>query len=73
MPVIRPCLGGHENIEWPCNEACITSCGRQCGRLLKCTNHKCSLDCHAIETSTDEVIFLTIDNCFSLNFDNFFP
>lgn len=32
----------------PCYRAGPFSCGRKCGRELKCTHHTCQLDCHYI-------------------------
>lgn len=51
MPVV--CLGGHEKTNWPCFKATPTSCGRQCGRSLKCGNHKCPILCHTVKNSLD--------------------
>lgn len=42
------CLGGHETRPWPCHAARPTSCGRLCGKILPCTNHRCELVCHRI-------------------------
>ncbi|XP_077301482.1 NF-X1-type zinc finger protein NFXL1 [Arctopsyche grandis] len=63
VPVTRPCLGGHENGEFPCSEARVTSCGRQCGRPLKCTNHTCSRDCHSVQPSANDEVFTDCENC----------
>ncbi|XP_055702161.1 NF-X1-type zinc finger protein NFXL1 [Phlebotomus papatasi] len=43
------CLGGHETIPWPCHDAIPRSCGRSCGRELKCGNHKCEKECHPVK------------------------
>lgn len=43
-----PCLGNHEVTSVPCTTAKIQSCGRQCGRKLKCGNHVCKLECHSL-------------------------
>lgn len=40
------CIGGHEVSLWPCWNSKPASCGRICGRSLKCTNHLCHLMCH---------------------------
>ncbi|KAK9499783.1 hypothetical protein O3M35_002755 [Rhynocoris fuscipes] len=42
------CPGEHELLQLPCHRAFEQSCGRMCGRLLACTNHLCSLQCHTI-------------------------
>ncbi|KAH1004003.1 hypothetical protein HUJ04_003825 [Dendroctonus ponderosae] len=55
VPVKTTCLGKHETVDWPCHLAKPASCGRPCGRLLKCTNHSCSLQCHLVENSNTEV------------------
>lgn len=43
----------------PCHRAAVPfSCGRKCGRDLKCTRHTCQLDCHYIpenERGTNQV------------------
>uniref|UniRef100_A0A1S4GP15 Uncharacterized protein n=2 Tax=Anopheles gambiae TaxID=7165 RepID=A0A1S4GP15_ANOGA len=46
VPVM--CLGGHETADWPCSSSKPSSCGRQCGRLLKCGVHRCPLACHKV-------------------------
>ncbi|XP_049546013.1 NF-X1-type zinc finger protein NFXL1 [Anopheles darlingi] len=46
VPVM--CLGGHETSEWPCYNSKPASCGRPCGRLLKCGLHRCPLQCHKV-------------------------
>lgn len=48
------CLGGHETSNWPCHLAKPASCGRPCGRLLKCENHTCTLQCHVVESPVDD-------------------
>lgn len=45
-PVPIVCFGEHETDEQPCHSASRRPCGRECGRLLACSNHKCSLLCH---------------------------
>ncbi|OQR76638.1 NF-X1-type zinc finger protein-like [Tropilaelaps mercedesae] len=42
------CSGGHGITEWRCHAAKVQSCGRQCGRLLPCKNHQCTLQCHEV-------------------------
>lgn len=49
-----PCLGGHEIASYPCHTAKISSCGRQCGRKLKCGNHFCKMECHSFLNSEDK-------------------
>nr|CAB3264314.1 ZF(NFX1) NF-X1-type zinc finger protein [Phallusia mammillata] len=49
IPVGVVCRGGHETGTFPCSESRDYSCGRQCGRLLKCKNHKCQLICHVVD------------------------
>ncbi|KAF5301721.1 hypothetical protein FQA39_LY10652 [Lamprigera yunnana] len=49
------CLGKHETAQWPCFAAKVNSCGRECGRLLECGNHKCFLPCHLVEDAKDEL------------------
>uniref|UniRef100_A0A182N7V1 NF-X1-type domain-containing protein n=1 Tax=Anopheles dirus TaxID=7168 RepID=A0A182N7V1_9DIPT len=46
VPVM--CLGGHETSDWPCANSKPSSCGRPCGRLLKCGMHRCALACHKV-------------------------
>lgn len=43
------CIGGHETSLWPCYNSQPTSCGRPCNRKLRCTNHTCDLQCHAVK------------------------
>ncbi|KAG1690698.1 NF-X1-type zinc finger protein NFXL1 [Nymphon striatum] len=50
-PVPVTCIGKHETHKFPCSEARLYSCGRACGRLLKCGNHYCSFECHEVENS----------------------
>lgn len=58
VPVI--CPGGHEKLMMDCSRAVSLSCGRKCGRILSCGNHKCSLECHSVSNleSTEQD-----DNC----------
>lgn len=42
------CIGGHENAMWPCWNSKPGSCGRPCGRALKCGHHVCEQQCHAV-------------------------
>ena len=46
--VSRYCHGGHEYQMFPCSEATEYSCGRLCGRMLKCGNHSCRRACHVV-------------------------
>ncbi|KAL1517103.1 hypothetical protein ABEB36_000911 [Hypothenemus hampei] len=55
IPVTVTCFGGHETAAWPCYMAKPSSCGRSCGRLLPCTNHKCSLACHVVDGAINEL------------------
>ncbi|CAD6208541.1 GSCOCG00010535001-RA-CDS [Cotesia congregata] len=48
VSVMVTCLGGHETKPWPCYKAVPTSCLRECGQLLKCSNHACELLCHKL-------------------------
>lgn len=44
------CAGGHEIALWACWDAKPNiSCGRVCGRPLKCGNHVCEKTCHSVE------------------------
>lgn len=43
------CIGGHETELFPCWNSKPSSCGRICGRALKCGNHVCERICHAVE------------------------
>lgn len=71
VPVPVTCLGGHETYEWPCYVANPTSCERECGRMLMCGNHTCSLPCHTVEGAPNEVAVskpcviqnLSLDSC----------
>ncbi|XP_076265116.1 NF-X1-type zinc finger protein NFXL1 [Rhynchophorus ferrugineus] len=54
-PVLVTCLGEHETSAWPCFQATPSSCGRQCGRILICTNHSCTLLCHTVDGANDKV------------------
>ncbi len=38
----------------PCYRSQPYNCGRKCGRKLKCTNHKCELECHKQEEECEE-------------------
>lgn len=44
------CIGGHITELWPCWNSKPMSCGRICGRKLKCTNHVCEQFCHNVKT-----------------------
>ncbi|XP_058119829.1 NF-X1-type zinc finger protein NFXL1 [Anopheles ziemanni] len=46
VPVM--CLGGHETADWPCSNSKPSSCGRACGRKLRCGLHQCPLICHKV-------------------------
>lgn len=46
------CIGGHERALWPCWNSKPSSCGRICGRALKCGNHVCEIMCHDVEDKT---------------------
>ncbi|XP_043229933.1 NF-X1-type zinc finger protein NFXL1-like [Amphibalanus amphitrite] len=63
-PVSTPCLGGHAEYPMPCTEARPQSCGRPCGRLLLCGNHRCQQLCHTVEGAPDsETAGTTCDVC----------
>lgn len=47
-PVMTPCLGGHDTIKLSCWDSKPRTCGRPCGRRLKCGNHGCDLICHPV-------------------------
>lgn len=47
------CLGGHETLPWPCYKAIPSSCLRECGQLLSCTNHYCEKLCHKLQLSSN--------------------
>lgn len=49
IKVAAICLGGHEECLWPCYNSKPTSCQRECGRKLKCGNHKCQRLCHEVK------------------------
>uniref|UniRef100_A0A1Y1M097 PHD-type domain-containing protein n=4 Tax=Photinus pyralis TaxID=7054 RepID=A0A1Y1M097_PHOPY len=53
VPVSVTCPGEHETSDWPCYAARGGGCGRSCGRVLKCGNHKCFLPCHLVENASD--------------------
>ncbi|XP_030765606.1 NF-X1-type zinc finger protein NFXL1 isoform X2 [Sitophilus oryzae] len=55
-PVMVTCLGEHETSPWPCHLAKPSNCGRPCGRILRCTNHTCSLSCHVVECTSDKLL-----------------
>ncbi|RXG62012.1 NF-X1-type zinc finger protein NFXL1 [Armadillidium vulgare] len=46
MPVT--CFGNHETICMPCHSLNLYSCGRECGRDLSCSHHKCEEKCHTV-------------------------
>uniref|UniRef100_A0A915JJ56 NF-X1-type domain-containing protein n=1 Tax=Romanomermis culicivorax TaxID=13658 RepID=A0A915JJ56_ROMCU len=48
------CFGGHVIENVPCYRAAAFDCGRPCGLILKCGNHKCSLPCHAAKDQACE-------------------
>ncbi|KPP79604.1 NF-X1-type zinc finger protein NFXL1-like, partial [Scleropages formosus] len=41
VPIDTACLGEHEVSPLPCHSCGPFSCGRPCGRLLACGNHRC--------------------------------
>jgi NF-X1-type zinc finger protein NFXL1 len=45
------CLGGHTTAAVPCSQALPFSCEKNCGAVLTCENHTCSLACHDINTN----------------------
>lgn len=47
VPIPVTCLGGHETCDMPCHIAESKSCGRRCGKKLKCSNHECQKECHS--------------------------
>lgn len=51
VPVDVSCFGGHEILSLPCYRAKPLSCGKECGRILRCTNHVCTLPCHVVENA----------------------
>lgn len=50
------CIGGHEISVWPCWNSKPMSCGRACGRKLKCGNHVCELTCHVVENKASKEV-----------------
>ncbi|KAG5674339.1 hypothetical protein PVAND_004314 [Polypedilum vanderplanki] len=54
------CLGGHETVMLNCSNARVSSCGRICGRMLSCGNHKCQKACHEVSDLNNE---LRDENC----------
>ncbi|CAB0008504.1 unnamed protein product [Nesidiocoris tenuis] len=54
VPVGVWCPGKHEEIFLPCHRAVAQPCGRNCGRTLACSNHKCQLPCHAVTGAADD-------------------
>lgn len=64
IDVAVTCIGGHETIDWPCWNSKPTSCGRMCGRKLKCGNHTCQLQCHEVMDQLSQEVnnFCTISN-----------
>ncbi|XP_064481964.1 NF-X1-type zinc finger protein NFXL1-like [Ornithodoros turicata] len=53
VPMEKECRGKHSIQSFPCSELRPYSCGRDCGRLLACTNHRCSEECHVVEEAPD--------------------
>ncbi|XP_031617999.1 NF-X1-type zinc finger protein NFXL1 isoform X1 [Contarinia nasturtii] len=49
------CIGGHELALWPCWNSKPASCGRNCGRTLKCGNHLCEQMCHIVDDKTSKM------------------
>ncbi|XP_058459485.1 NF-X1-type zinc finger protein NFXL1 [Malaya genurostris] len=43
------CIGGHETSLWPCYNSKPATCGRACGRALRCGVHTCPLPCHTVK------------------------
>lgn len=54
VSVMVTCLGGHETLPWPCHKAIPSSCLRECGRLLTCTNHYCEKLCHKVDVDEND-------------------
>lgn len=54
--VLVECIGGHETVSRPCWDSKSMSCGRICGRPLKCGNHVCDLLCHAVDDKDLKVV-----------------
>ncbi|XP_018594135.2 NF-X1-type zinc finger protein NFXL1 [Scleropages formosus] len=48
VPIDTACLGEHEVSPLPCHSCGPFSCGRPCGRLLACGNHRCNRECHSV-------------------------
>lgn len=55
------CIGGHELALWPCWNSNPASCGRICGRNLKCGNHVCEQMCHTVEDKTSKQVKHLLD------------
>lgn len=54
------CIGGHETVLYPCWNSKPSSCGRICGRKLKCENHVCELLCHSVENPSSMKVLKSI-------------
>lgn len=52
--VATPCLGRHDTIPLPCWDSKPRTCGRPCGRPLKCGNHICRTICHTVGGDDDD-------------------
>lgn len=70
VPVEVECIGGHEKSIWPCWNSKSSSCGRICGRKLKCGNHVCELICHAVEDKASIEVLKSKNQCSVLIYTN---
>lgn len=65
------CIGGHETVQWPCWDSKPNSCGRICGRSLKCGNHKCEKMCHTVDDKTSMTVRIYYSFWSYFSFANF--
>ncbi|CAI8057869.1 NF-X1-type zinc finger protein NFXL1 [Geodia barretti] len=52
----KACKGEHEISEQSCSSLRDYSCGRKCGRRLKCGNHTCQRGCHEVINPPDSTV-----------------
>ncbi|XP_071786319.1 NF-X1-type zinc finger protein NFXL1-like [Asterias amurensis] len=57
VPIPTMCVGKHEMQDVPCALIGPFSCKKQCGRMLACTNHHCTLECHLVTGAADDSMF----------------
>lgn len=67
------CIGGHEIALWPCWDSKPNSCGRNCGRALKCGNHKCEKLCHTVDDKTSMTVRTISTRSKRVNLNFVFP